>query len=131
MGGDDAKARALYIKYRVAQLTEASRQELEKERLAKQRQEKQKCAATKAFEQQRLASIEAAKRQSRTGTHRFIYMILAGFCGLITISFGLFGMGAPFEQDITFEEKIYLPIVWFIVAFCFGVATRHCYKEMQ
>ena len=39
VNGDDAKARALYIKYRVAQLAEASRQELEKDRLAKQKQE--------------------------------------------------------------------------------------------
>ena len=42
MGGDDAKARALYIKYRVAQLAEAGRQELEKERIAKQQQERPK-----------------------------------------------------------------------------------------
>jgi TPR repeat protein len=42
MGGDDAKARALYIKYRVAQLAEARRQELEKERIAKQQQERPK-----------------------------------------------------------------------------------------
>jgi TPR repeat protein len=40
--GDDAKARALYIKYRVAQLAEASRQELEKNRIAKHQQEKPK-----------------------------------------------------------------------------------------
>ena len=38
MGGDDAKARALYIKYRVAQLAEASRQQLEKDRLARPQQ---------------------------------------------------------------------------------------------
>ncbi|MGO9587831.1 MAG: tetratricopeptide repeat protein [Limisphaerales bacterium] len=44
MSGDDAKARALYIKYRVAQLAEAGRQELEKDRLAKQLQEKPKRA---------------------------------------------------------------------------------------
>ena len=42
MGGDDAKARALYIKYRVAQLAEASRQELEKSRVAKHQQERPK-----------------------------------------------------------------------------------------
>ena len=42
MGGDDAKARALYIKYRVAQLAEAGLQELEKERIAKQQQGKPK-----------------------------------------------------------------------------------------
>ena len=42
MGGDDAKARALYIKYRVAQLAEAGRQALEKDRLAKKQQEKPK-----------------------------------------------------------------------------------------
>jgi hypothetical protein len=42
MGGDDAKARAQYIKFRVAQLAEASRQELEKERIAKQQQERPK-----------------------------------------------------------------------------------------
>jgi len=38
MGGDDAKARALYIKYRVAQLAEAGRQQLEKDRLARPQQ---------------------------------------------------------------------------------------------
>lgn len=41
-GGDDAKARALYIKYRVAQLAEAGRQELDKTRLAKKQKEKPK-----------------------------------------------------------------------------------------
>lgn len=38
MGGDDAKARALYIKYRVAQLAEATRQQLIEARLAKPQQ---------------------------------------------------------------------------------------------
>jgi len=38
MGGDDAKARALYIKYRVAQLAEATRQQLKEARLAKPQQ---------------------------------------------------------------------------------------------
>ena len=42
MGGDDAKARALYIKFRVAQLAEAGRQALEKDWLAKKQQEKPK-----------------------------------------------------------------------------------------
>jgi hypothetical protein len=37
MGGDDAKARALYIKYRVAQLAEAHRQLVEKTNLEAQR----------------------------------------------------------------------------------------------
>ena len=41
-GGDDAKARALYIKYRVAKLAEAGWQALEKDRLAKQQQERPK-----------------------------------------------------------------------------------------
>ena len=129
MGGDDAKARALYIKYRVAQLTEASRQELEKERLEKQRQEERNRVVTKSIEQQRLASIEAAKRQSRTGIHRFIYLILAGFSGLITISFIFFGLGAAFVQDTTFAEKIYIPIFSFFIAVCFGIATNHCSKQ--
>jgi TPR repeat protein len=44
MGGDDAKARALYIKYRVAQLAEAGQQQLEENRLAKQQQERPKRA---------------------------------------------------------------------------------------
>ena len=42
MGGDDAKARALYIKYRVAQLAEARRQGLEKNRFITPQEEKSK-----------------------------------------------------------------------------------------
>ncbi len=42
MGGDDAKARALYIKFRVAQLVEAGRHELEKDQNATKQQEKPK-----------------------------------------------------------------------------------------
>ena len=130
-GGDDAKARALYIKYRVAQLSEASQQQLEEAQLSKQRQEKQKRAATNAAKEQQIAAIESAKRQARTGTHRFIYKFLAGFCGLVTISFIFFGLGAPFVQDNSFGEKIYNTIFSFFIAVCFGLATSYCFKETQ
>jgi hypothetical protein len=130
-GGDDAKARAIYIKYRVAQLAESGRQQIGEARLAKQRLEEQKRAAKKAAELQLLAMTEAAKRQTRTGGHRFAYMLLAGFCGLNTISFGICGLGAPFVQDNTLENKIYIPIFSFPIAICFGLATRYCYKETK
>ena len=130
-GGDDAKARALYIKYRVAQLAEASWQELEKNQIAKQQQEKQKRFAANAVKEQQIAAIESAKRLARTRTSRLIYMMIACFCGLVTISFILIGLGAPFVQDNTFEEKTYIPIFSFFTIVCFGLVTRYCFNQTR
>jgi hypothetical protein len=54
MSGDEAKARALYIKYRLAQLMEANLTQLKEERLAK----------LKRLEEERLAKQQQAKSLS-------------------------------------------------------------------
>ena len=126
MGGDDGKARALYIKYRVAQLAEANRHQLENDRLAKQRQEGQKNAA-----------IEADKRKARTRLHRFCHGILWLILILLTIGLSLCGLCViiiPFTDDFNSSDLIGVivgAIFSFLLAFACGIGTKHCYKEMQ
>ena len=126
MNGDDAKARALYIKYRVAQLAEANRHQLENDRLAKQRQEEQKNAA-----------IEADKRKARTRLHRFCHGILWLIFILLTIGLSLFGLCViiiPFTDDFNSSDLIGVivgAIFSFSLAFSCGIGTKRCYREMQ
>jgi hypothetical protein len=125
MGGDDAKTRALYIKFRVAQLTEASHQQLEEDRRAK-----------KWSDEQKQSAIEAAKRQGRTSSHRFIYLVLGLASALLTLIFGLCGLCAIYavfnEED---NDSLVLEIVGgffcLLIAFCFGLATKYCNKETK
>jgi hypothetical protein len=138
MGGDDAKARALYIKYRVAQLTESSRQQLEADRLAKQRQEEQKRVATKAADLQRLAAIEATERQGRTSFHRLIHWVLCVVLASLTIVCG-FGSLACIIEPFTPQGSNYGDLVGIIVAdiimlcitFICAHATQLCYKKTR
>src|SRR5208283_3359081 len=105
-----------YIKYRVSQLTEASHQKFEEERLAKKWRDEQKRSA-----------MEAAERQARTGFHRFIHTLLCIVCGLLTLLFGLGGF-MPFTEGSgsgdSFAEDIGIAAVLFSIAFFFGWATR-------
>jgi hypothetical protein len=127
MGGDAAKARALYIKYRVAQLTEASHQQFEEERLAKKWRDEQKRSA-----------IEAAERQGRTSSHRFIYLILGLASALLTLVFCLCGISVIFiafsDNSVDSDSLVLLiaiGVVCLSFAFCFGLATKHCNKETK
>ena len=127
MGGDDAKARALYIKYRVAQLSEASHQQLDEAQLAKHQQEKQ-----------RRDAIETAKRQARSTSHRVAHTFLFIICFLLVLLFGLTGVCViflPFTEGSNAGDslagEIGGAIFSLLIAFCFGLATKHCYKEMQ
>jgi hypothetical protein len=124
MGGDDAKARALYIKYRVAQLAEANRQRLEEERLSKKRNEEQKRAAK-----------EGAERRERTTFHRIIHTIIGFITGLLTICFALFGVGligvSFTEHSDDFTGEILGGVFLLIIAFLFALATRHCSRETK
>jgi hypothetical protein len=126
MDGDDAKARAQYIKYRVEQLAEASRQQFENDRLAKKRQEEEKNAA-----------VEAEKRKTRTRLHRFCHGILLIIFLLLTIVFGLGGLGAiiaPFTEDTNSSDligEIIGGVFLFLLAFACGIGVKHCSKEIQ
>ena len=137
MGGDDAKARALYIKHRVAQLAEAGRQQLEEDRLAKQRQEDQKRAANKAAERQRLAAIEAAERKARTGFQRFIFTLFAIVCAFLFIGFFFVGYGciyAAFTEGSSSGDlvaEIVGAVVCLFITFGFGFLTNRCCKKTQ
>jgi len=117
-GGDDAKARALYIKYRVAQLSETSRQQLEEDRIAKHQQEKQ-----------RLDAIETDKQNARSDLHRFAYILLGIVFFMLTVFFGLLGLTQFAEPDGSLTQEIVVAVVLFSIALLFGLATRHCIKE--
>jgi hypothetical protein len=125
-GGDDAKARALYIKYRVAQLTESCQQQLEQNR-----------AAVKAAKKQQYAEMEAARRQKLAPFHRFIFLVFAIVCMLLCGFFGLCAIAcivfASDKKEIFDSDDLILAIAGgifcLIVAFLFGVAFMKCKKE--
>jgi len=137
MGGDDAKARALYIKYRVAQLAAVSQQQLEENRVAKQRLEKQQKSEIKAAEKQRIAEIEATARRGRTSLHRYVHLVF--FIILIGGSVWFFARGAIcmnalFAGNLTagkFVEIILDASILFVFAYICARPAKHCYKEMQ
>lgn len=125
MEGDEAKTRALYIKYRVIYLAGASRQQFECDQLhGKQQRE----------------AMETTKRNARSTFHKLAHF-LAHFllfiaCGFIAIFSGIFFIAALLDAfntniNISLEEKIGRPIISFAVAFLSGWAAKHCYKEMK
>ncbi|MGA2786035.1 MAG: hypothetical protein ABSF60_00765 [Verrucomicrobiota bacterium] len=125
MGGDDAKAHALNIKNRVAQLAEASRLQLEEERREK-----------KCRDEQKRSAMEAAERQGRTSTHRFIYLILglaSALLTLVSVICGLCGIFAACNESD--HDSLVLGIAvgafFLLIAFCFSLATKHCNKETK
>jgi uncharacterized membrane protein YciS (DUF1049 family) len=127
MDGDDAKARALYIKYRVAQLAEAGQRQLKEDELQKKKREVQ-----------RRSDMEAAERRARSGLHRFIYAILTFFWGVVTLSCTIIGgvsIGLPFTQNSGSSDDFILAFtfgpIFLLIAFFFGSATRSCYRETQ
>lgn len=122
MGGDDAKARALYIKYRVAQLAE---------------QHEQERAKIKAAEKKQYAEMEAARRQKLTLSHRLIYGFLGIVCLLVC---GVFVLGAiacigtSFDKTAILDSDdltlyIGLGIFFLFIALLFGALTRKCFNE--
>lgn len=122
MGGDDAKARALYIKYRVAQLAEASRQ---------------KRTAIGAADAKIYAAIEAAERQNRTRLHRNIHWVFGVFCGLLCLFSGLCGIiciiGLFTDKDFNSDDlapEIAGGIFCLIIAFMSGLGVRKCQREI-
>ncbi len=144
MNGDEAKTRALYIKYRVAQLAEATLQQHNEARLEGQKREQRQRNATKAAEAQRLAAREAAERQARTGADRFYYMILAVISGVIAIVFGVGGLGSlliPFIPDNSpSSEKIgglesafiiAVAIILLLFSYFLGRASRRCLQKTR
>jgi hypothetical protein len=122
MAGDDAKARALYIKYRVAQLAEESRQ---------------KHAAIRAADAKLYAAIEVAERQNLTRFHRIIHWIIGIFCGLLCLFSGLCGIICIIElfteKDFNSDDlvgAIVAAIFSFFVAFVSGLGFRHCQRNV-
>src|SRR5262249_23924369 len=152
------RARALYIKYRVAQLahevSEESQQRREAAREATRQGAAQEAAKRRAAWEARKqqAASEAAKRRVATeparqrailGWQNFGYGVLGGIlgmaafvCGLLTVFFGLAGFGGVLRQAK--GQSIGLIIMWFVMAAVFGflfvlwvVLLRKCLKAVK
>ena len=106
-GGEMDRARALYIKYRVAQMAHARSQRLEEERRA---------------------AMEATKQRALSGFRRFAYGLLMVVFGLLTFVFAL-GIIIPFTEHS--GAAIGGAIFMVVIAFLFGLATHKCYKAAQ
>jgi hypothetical protein len=93
-------ARALYIKYRVAQLAEARSQQVSADRRA---------------------AAQAAKKRASIALRRLTYLTLAILSGVITLILGMGGI-------ISFTEHSVESIVIICVAIAFGILTCECIK---
>ena len=151
MEGDDAKTRALYIKYRVAQLAEARRQKHEEDRVEGQRKEEKQLTKTKTVEdsikpnkETRLAVINVSERQSRTGIDRFNYTILAIVSGVLTLVSAIGGLLTFFlvlvpdssqaVNKIGWKEIsfiIFIALIFFLCSYFLGRATQHCLEKTK
>jgi hypothetical protein len=121
MGGDDAKARALYIKLRVGQLhNEAA---LENER--------QKSETKRKVKEQRLAA-EAAKPPLKW-YDKLANFLLGCFCGCATLVMTVFMIMFLSDKDSSgpFDETLMIVIVIGGIAFSSGFITYKCFRAVM
>jgi len=123
MGGDDAKARALYIKLRVGQLhNEAA---LENER--------QKSETKRKVKEQRLAA-EAAKPPLKW-YEKLANFLLGCFSGCVTLLFAVIIIACLADEDransdLSFIETAMVIIFTAGIAFGFGLITYKCFRAV-
>lgn len=113
--GNDAKARALYIKFRV--------QQLQVEAQAQAKREK--------FERR---EAERAALPNLSGPVKFAIFLLGAFCALLTlvIIVGIIGIFlTPTDTDLTAGSKTGLIFFLCLPAFVFGGITYKCERVLQ
>ena len=75
--------------------------------------------------------MKAVKQQARSRLHTLLTILW----GLLTFLFGGFGFSFIIEAFTegfgNFSTDIVGGSICLSIAFLFGLATRHCYKEMQ
>jgi hypothetical protein len=103
--GQIERARALYIKYRVAQMSEAREQQINEKR--------------------RMAAV-AAKKRALSGARRFGYIVLAIVFGFLTLILGLCGFCLAFSDHSA--EAIFGAVITLGIAFLFGLVTCKSWK---
>jgi hypothetical protein len=108
-GGDEAKTRALYIKYRVTQLAELAQHQFEAE---KHEAEKQ-IQKGRETEDQNRPKMERAKRDARSNLQLAFAICLAS-----TIYLTMFGLQSHDNSTI---------VVLLVAASCFGLASCVCF----
>jgi len=123
MGGDDAKARALYIKYRVVQLCNE----------AALANEKQKSESKRRAKEQRLA-IEAAK-PPLSWYEKLANVLLGCFCGCLALLFVGVTIACLSDEDransgMSFVDTVMLVVFMGAIAFAFGFITYKCFKAV-
>jgi hypothetical protein len=119
MGGDDAKARALYIKYRVAQLCNEAALENERQKSETKRKEKET----------RLA-IDAAKPPLKW-SDKLANVLLGCFCGGLSLLFVGLTIACLSDTDSSgsFAETLILIVIG-AMAFGFGFITYKCFRAV-
>lgn len=113
--GDDAKARALYIRFRVQQLHDEAQTRVEPGK----------------FERR---EAERVVRPKLSGPVKFANFLLGAFCGLLTIVIILGMIGVLLDQsdtDETVGSKLGVILVLCLPTFFFGWITYKCVKVSQ
>jgi hypothetical protein len=111
-GGQLDRARALYIKHRVAQLAEEASEKLRQERRA----------AAEVAKQKAIAGF-------RRGFRRLAYGLLAIAFGLVAFIFLIVGLSGPFLTPP--KPTIGETTIYFVMAAVFGFVTYVCAKTSR
>ena len=105
--GQIERARALYIKYRVAQMSEARSQQIQ--------------------EQRQMAAV-AARKRAASRMRRFGYLVLTGICVFLVLIFGL-GIFIPFSDHSA--GAIIGALFMVGIAVLFGLAAYASHKAYK
>jgi hypothetical protein len=117
-GGELERPRALYIKYRVAQLVEEADEKARQERRAAAGEAKQKG----------VLKVRAVAYAARENFRTVAYGVLAVVCGVLAILFGLAGISSLDRDAPDGIFGIIVGVVLLIFAFFSGFETYRCAK---
>jgi hypothetical protein len=104
------QARALYIRYRVAQLAEARNAELE---------------------QERLAAAVAARQKSSAAFRRFIFGVLGFASGALTLYAGIGGIAILLYHPYADSAPIIPGFFGIFICILFAFLTLKCFKNTR
>ena len=112
--GDEAKARALYIQYRV--------QQLRSEAVAAKKRQK--------YEAERLAEAAKPPLKWYDKAANLVAGIICGVLALV-LALGMIGPWADTDDRTSVGEKVTISLVLGAIAFGFGLITRKCMKALN
>lgn len=123
MNGDEGKARALYIRYRVKELSD--------KQTAAVNQQAQQAKESRAFCQKYKKYAEYAAMPPLSTPMKAVNLLVSILFGLLCLLFGLGGLTALIEaiSNHDIEGAVGVFLVCVLLTFLFGLASMKCFKH--